>query len=368
MGSINISWSHAGGNIKNVEIRQDVVRLEQDVRDSTKWWFYWNFRAESPEAQTIRFEFTNGEVIGPWGPAVSRDGLDWNWLEMDTNVCSSSSSSFQYTFKPNEVVYFAFGLPYQLCHFEHFYARIARYESVKRHLLAITHQLKAIPLLRIGNEQAKRHLYLTCRHHACESTPSYLLEGLLESLLRRSSPILQNCLIHYIPFMDMDGVEDGDQGKNRAPHDHNRDYTANPIYSSVRELMSYTLKWKPEIFIDFHGPFKWGERNDYPFFAKQGSPIKEETEKLSRILEGVTSEPAQTIRFDSSYDVDMGAEWWHQPKSNIASAYFARAGAKLSCTFEFPYFGLNGPSYTPNNCRLFGEDFGLALEAYVKEA
>ncbi|MBQ6011409.1 MAG: hypothetical protein IJL17_22960, partial [Kiritimatiellae bacterium] len=26
----------------------------------------------------------------------------------------------------------------------------------------------------------------------------------------------------FVPFMDKDGVENGDQGKHRAPHDHNR--------------------------------------------------------------------------------------------------------------------------------------------------
>lgn len=39
-----------------------------------------------------------------------------------------------------------------------------------------------------------------------------------------------------VPFMDKDGVEAGDQGKNRRPYDHNRDYQGESLYASVRAM------------------------------------------------------------------------------------------------------------------------------------
>ena len=42
-----------------------------------------------------------------------------------------------------------------------------------------------------------------------------------------------------VPFVDKDGVEEGDQGKNRAPRDHNRDYAGASMYpetGALREL------------------------------------------------------------------------------------------------------------------------------------
>jgi hypothetical protein len=40
----------------------------------------------------------------------------------------------------------------------------------------------------------------------------------------------ENVEVVIVPFMDKDGVEEGDQGKNRKPHDHNRDYIGESIH------------------------------------------------------------------------------------------------------------------------------------------
>mgnify|MGYP001496509582 FL=1 len=65
-----ISSDYPGGNIKLISIEDSNVKLEQELRDSTSWWFYWNFCVEDAEGLTITFEFMNKEVLGPWGPAV----------------------------------------------------------------------------------------------------------------------------------------------------------------------------------------------------------------------------------------------------------------------------------------------------------
>ena len=44
---------------------------------------------------------------------------------------------------------------------------------------------------------------------------------------------IPNYLVYVIPFVDIDGVENGDQGK-QAPHDHNRDYINSPIYPETK--------------------------------------------------------------------------------------------------------------------------------------
>lgn len=46
---------------------------------------------------------------------------------------------------------------------------------------------------------------------------------------------------------------------------------------------------------------------------------------------------------------------------------FARAGAKLAFTFEFPYFGSGDTVFTAQSSRQFGADFAQALEAYLFE-
>jgi hypothetical protein len=39
-----------------------------------------------------------------------------------------------------------------------------------------------------------------------------------------------------VPFVDEDGVEDGNAGKNRAPHDHNRDHGSHSLYPDAMAL------------------------------------------------------------------------------------------------------------------------------------
>jgi hypothetical protein len=46
-----------------------------------------------------------------------------------------------------------------------------------------------------------------------------------------------------VPFVDKDGVEEGDQGKNRHPHDHNRDYATPCLYPEVQALRERAAGW-----------------------------------------------------------------------------------------------------------------------------
>ncbi|MDF2717663.1 MAG: hypothetical protein K0R28_4588 [Paenibacillus sp.] len=369
MDPIYIESKYSGGNIKVVAVDDNSVRLEQDIRDTTVWWFYWSFRAISPseDERDVVFEFANGEVVGAWGPAVSEDGISWRWLGKESLI---SRSSFRYRFTADRrSVYFAFSLPYQEHHFERFYATIAADPRVRREVLTLSEELRSVPLLLIGNPDADKHIVLTSRHHACESTASYLLEGLLAYYLAQpQSPILDQYRIHCIPFVDIDGVENGDQGKSRAPHDHNRDYIDVPLYRSTAAIIDYAGKLPLTAGIDFHCPGKWGRRDDTTFIVKQYSPVKEEIERLSGHLQRITSNRTTpgAIRHHSSNDLDMGVEW-NQPHGENCSAFFARCGAKLAFTFEMPYFGNGEHAYTADGSRLFGADVAAALEQYLLE-
>ena len=89
---------------------------------------------------------------------------------------------------------------------------------------------------RLDGAPAQRVL-LTARHHACESLASYALEGLIAEALGPSDEarrMRESVEFAAIPFVDKDGVEDGDQGKNRKPRDHNRDYDGESVHATSR--------------------------------------------------------------------------------------------------------------------------------------
>lgn len=365
--NIKISSEFPGGNIKLIGIKDNVVEVEQEIRDTTEWWFYWNFYAENASEGEVIFKFCNGEVVGPWGPAVSKDGVTYDWLGKDKLI---DRTSFKYCFNGSgERVYFSFSLPYQLSHFEGFYNRYKENKLLTRKILTISEQGREVPLLCLGNPDAGKDIVFTCRHHACESTAAYELEGLISYLLDKgNSLLLEDYAIHIVPFVDIDGVEKGDQGKSRAPHDHNRDYIEKPVYRTTAAIMDYVKGLNPVVGIDFHSPCAWGGPNDHAFLVKQESPVKEEIEKFGGILKGITmnDKSLEKIVYTSKHDIDMGVDW-NQPGSATYSSFMAKQGARLAMTIEFPYFGVEGMVYTQQNSRGFGANVARALETYLEK-
>lgn len=70
--AVTIDADYPGGNIIVDRIDGDTVTLQQDLTGNARWWFYWNFRVSDVAAgRTLTFRFTNKNVFGTQGPAVS---------------------------------------------------------------------------------------------------------------------------------------------------------------------------------------------------------------------------------------------------------------------------------------------------------
>ena len=61
-----------------------------------------------------------------------------------------------------------------------------------------------------------------------------------------------------VPFTDYDGAQAGDQGKNRAPHDHNRDYVEflYPETKAITEWIGRHAGGKGFCAGNIHGPLR----------------------------------------------------------------------------------------------------------------
>ncbi len=342
--NIVISRRHPGGNIKVINASGNKIQFEQELRDTPKWWFYWNFSAEnlSEQKHEITFEFMNRRVVGPWGPSVSTDGDVWEWLGAENSI---SRSAFKYSFEPGEKKYFSFSIPYQHKHFRDFYVKYRDDERLQKEVLTTSEKGRPVDLLLLGNFDSEKHIIFTARSHACESPASYVLEGMLEHwLTQQDSTFLDEYFIHVVPFVDIDGVEEGDQGKDRAPHDHNRDYTEDPIYNSTAAIMDYakSLEGNIVIYIDFHSPWKWGGIHNHIFFVKTPSPSLEETRKLCGIIEELVREDPDSgsIPYNQSRNLNPG-ESFNDPGNPTGQRFFWEQGANISVACEFPYFHIS---------------------------
>ena len=168
-GDVQIDAEFPGGNLVVERIEGDDVWVHQDLRDTPKFWFWWNCRVREAAGRTLTFRFTQGNVFGPRGPAVSRDGgQTWGWL--GTEACDGDS--FVCSFAPDETdTRLAFAIPYTAAHLDAWMATHRDNPHFVHETLTRSNGGRDVPLLRVGcvDGSAKKRVLVTCRHHACES-------------------------------------------------------------------------------------------------------------------------------------------------------------------------------------------------------
>jgi len=366
-----IDCDFPGGNILVDRIDGDQVHLHQDPRDTPGFWFYWCFRVRGAAGRTLTFHFTAGNVLAARGPAISTDdGKTWQWLGKD----SVDGASFSYTFPPHAgATRFCLAVPYQQSHFEAFLKRHADCPHLKVGPHCTTKKGRRTQRLRFGKldgEPAHRVL-LTARNHSCEMMAGYALEGLVEGVLSDTPEgrwLREQVEFAAVGMMDQDGVEDGDQGKNRRPHDHNRDFLGESIYPSVAALKEFVPGWsagKLRIALDMHCPWIRGGSNEEVFFV--GHPAEamwEQQQQFSRTLQQVQTGP---LRHDPRHNVPWGTSWntMKEPKS-CARWAAEQPGIKLAVTIEIPYATAGGKPVTAASARLLGHDLARAMCRYLR--
>ena len=378
--SYEIYSDFPGGNIKVVEKTGNKATITQDYRDSD-WWFYWNFGVRGAEGKTIIFNFVNsGDIIGFRGPAASFDGgHTWKWLGSDGVKRRKSASSFEFSFpKDAKDVRFAFCIPYMPADFDAF---IKKAPAIKKHFLGKTKKGRDNYYYTLGNPDGKLKIFLTSRHHACESTGTYVMEGILREFAKKGSgesSLLEDAEIIAVPFMDLDGVVDGDQGKYRKPHDHNRDYSESPIYPSVAAFKSLYNKASESaetvVALDLHSPwmFRGGksDTNNRAYFVEPLGAKLENLRRFSGLLESETMKGEGRIVHKSGWDVKYGTLWnkGNAIKSRTFSVWTGKhPKAEFTSSFETPYSENEGTKITRENLLGLGADFAKALEKYFRQ-
>ncbi len=273
-GGISIDCKYPGGNVKvdGIDEEKGVVNIRPDLRDTKGNWFHWDFTLSGAAGRTLHFQFPQNrfDYLASLGPAISRDGgKTWRWLNADGKR-HEPNNAFDYTFGADEnETRFAVSIPYSQKDWDAASTRWRGKDGVKFDVLCKSQSGRHdTELLRIRCRKDAKWLFaFTARHHACETTANPVMEGIIDEILSGSPEgewIRDNADCVFVPFMDKDGVEDGDQGKNRRPHDHNRDYVAG-IYTSVRawkELLVRESHGKRIVFFDLHSPHIRSRKHD----------------------------------------------------------------------------------------------------------
>ncbi len=368
-----IDCDFPGGNIVVERIEGDDVYLHQDLRDTEGSWFYWYFRVREAAGRTLTFRFTKGNVLGVLGPAVSVDGgATWRWLGPE----SMRGSTFVCTFPDDAVeVRFCLAVPYQESDLQTFLDRHAGNAHLQVEPHATTRKGRTVRRLRLGNldGSAAHRVMLTGRHHSCESMASWSLEGLLDEVLAETADgrwLREHVEFLVVPLMDTDGVEDGDQGKNRRPHDHNRDYMGDSIYPEVAALRAFVPGWSQgrlKLSLDMHCPWIRGGNNEQVFFVGVASPeVWTSTVRFSRILQESQTGP---LAHDPRHNLAHGQSWNTLTEPRTHSRWAALLpGIEVATTIEIPYARAGGRPVTVESARALGRDLARAIRLYLEPA
>lgn len=379
-GEVRIDADFPGGNIKVEKTDGETIHVAPDLRDTQKgqWWFYWCFRLRAPAGKSVRIVFTERNPIGVRGPAVSADGgATWKWLGDKAVRSAKRGDKTEWSFEAavpqgKEDVRYAFCPNYLQSHLDAFRKEFEDNPALAIEELCRSRKDRLVELLRAGCLDAKKSrgtVVLTSRHHACEAIATYAMEGFLRAVLADNElgkRWRENYSVLAVPFMDKDGVESGDQGKNRTPHDHNRDYNPKPLYPEVTALMKLGSGLADRVVaaMDLHCPTIRGEWNDRVYLV--GAPEKaawENQQGFAKVLEKVQT---GSIKFRSRDCLEYGTAWntkanFVQGQSNSGWARETFSKARLVTTVEIAYADALGQEVNADSARALGRDIAAAL-------
>ena len=370
---IKVSSDFPGGNIDLLGIEADTVWLKTDNSFTEGEWFYWYFKVSNIAGQRITFKFEQENVFARYGPGYSINN-DQTWKWYGENRVHENAFTFSFA-DTDTTAYFSVAFPYLEQNLLSFLSTLKNSDKLIIDTLCISPEGRAIEKIIIkpvqGNPEYK--VLITARHHACEMMANYAMEGIISSILNDNNCrlLLENVEFMLIPFMDKDGVENGEQGKNRIPRDHNRDYVDESIHHSTAALRNTIPVWsdqKLKIAIDLHCPWIHSSINETIYVVGNSDPeIEKQQIIFSKLLEKNTTGDLKLYHKDF---IPFGTSW------NTAQNYsrgrsFARwagslDGVYLACTIEFPYANVSGIPVTKDGARAFGKAIAYSIVEYIK--
>jgi len=353
---MKITKDFCGGNIEVISIKNNNVFIEREIRNDNGY-FYWAFCVKGAAGKTLRFIFPQDTRVGRFGAAVSKDLKNWFWSNSKQIV--NKCDAFTYTFANDEnCVYFAHNMIYS----DEMLIDFANKNNLNIKTLTHTKKGRNVPYFTIG--KGEKLIVVTSRHHACESTGTYILQGFAEGCIDKR---LSGIKFVFIPFVDYDGVLDGDAGKGRLPFDHNRDYGELCIYNETKKIRELADSGNVLMNFDFHSPHHEGRINDYPYFMKFSKDKNLLYETISNTFKFLTINDANSMTYTGEQDIEYGVQWNESTTPNNKNYFLNRTEMNMSLTMETPYFGLDDNIFTQQRAINMGRHLYNSVYLIIKE-
>jgi len=335
--SVEFRTCFAGGNGIVQSLPDGRFLIEAEQRGGKIDWFYWCVEFFNIETSSLRIVVKRPEHLSSLGPAFQVNGGEWSWL----GVTSPDQAEFEIKIETGvDTVKLASVIPYTSANLRAWLnGYLEREDTVQEEELCSSSEGRAVPLLRVRarGDTAPIRVLATCRHHACEASANWVLEGMLDYSIRQQS---HGVALDCVPFVDLDGVENGDQGKGRNPHDHNRDYGHDGIYAETKAIQQWLSDSDCyDAVIDLHSPWIRESHNECAHIVlPEPGVLADRINRFSELLEGKSR--GDVIAFRHSDNLLFGERWNKViPKEGSTFIGYVRQNdiSELALTMEIPY-------------------------------
>jgi len=222
---------------------------------------------------------------------------------------------------------------------------------------------QARPLVRLSNDCGKKRgrragLYLTARQHSGETPGSWVLDGFLRHMatLGEDAP-----LIWALPLTNIDGVEQGDYGKDNFPYDLNRAWGMVPMRHETLVFQRDVARWKercrPVLGLDFHAP---GGTEKDGIFAYVPDPETSPEKYNTALAWNAGIRKALTRRY-AAEDFNRVARYRSRWETPDFTDYICQAVDVCGFTFETPYALAGRLVFTREDYRDAGKRIATAV-------
>lgn len=375
-GELAIKTDFPGGSAEVEKLDQAArsIVIKPTPHKDAGWECWWNFELSGivpDEELTLTVKGMSFALASR--ASYSLDGGQ-TWQHSRPGKLEKGQVTYQLKF-PQEKVLIAWGPPYQLDDAKSLVKQIVEKNvGAKAFELARSKGGHPVPALRWdppGKDGNKRPgVWIQARQHAWESGSSWVGHGFVNWLAsdeEAARSLRENARIVYVPIMDVDNVELGAGGKNQVPHDHNRDWSEEPVFSAVRAAQRGVLEMdeagEMNLFIDLHNP---APNDSKPFFfvspAAEIPAAKAEKQKrwVATAKEFLSQEK---LGLDDKLR-ESGASYhplWRQISKNWVM--FNCEQPVVAVTLETSW---NTPHSTQTGYQEYGRALGRAVHAFLK--
>ena len=357
------------GNIIVKTIQSDTVFVKTDLRDTGRYWFYWAMRVKGAQGKKLVFVFDE-KSVGARGPVISTDkGRTYHYQEGGKH-----GKTFEYSFGPREKeVWFYECIPYLPDDWNRFLKTLNK-KYFNEGILCKSGKGNDVPMATFGNPggKARYNVVITARHHCSESIANFVIEGILEKFCSKSETgqwLRENIELSVVPFVDYDGAINGDQGKARMPHDHNRDYSEF-LYPETKAVSELFLSKQPVMILDMHCPWIAGKSAEYVYCPMANPEIVPDVAAEDR-FSNIVEKNASGLPYSVSDNLPFGVSWntsknYSEGLSSKNWALLNIKSLKLFRTFEIPFANARGVEVNEESAREFGRSLGESIKEFLR--